>query len=474
MSKNQKNNQLKNQRRNSGIKICEAQDLNQPPVMHNYSVLDNEKGKGPMKIAQIDDQTQFDYGNQRKRTLTPSAMKNLAQLEELEVPQYYGMASSSIGKQNTHQENQNDKNTENPPNNSNPTMEDDTEEDFFVYNEEDKKIKNCMIGKFLSEKPLHKLSLNQALSNMWCNPKDLKVTELQQQFLQITMENTDDFKRIIKGSPWILRNSWLVVKEWEGNIKIEDMDFRFVPIWVQLWGLPLQIQTKDMGKKLGARIGRVEESEIYLYPEKARVVKIKVHIDTQKPLKAGIRIGNTVDGISWVDFRYEKLPLFCFQCGLIGHSEDYCKRKGMIEHPNGVNPLGPWLRSNQFGKRIMDPKDRRFSSNPQKSPSYGDISQVPKGLIKALEDLKLANNGGCNKAGAETRNNFENSDQANADQAIPTTGPDLNTLMGITSAPQKRRKVAAECPMKDINEGEAIETQENEEAGLAHKAGLGQ
>jgi hypothetical protein len=46
--------------------------------------------------------------------------------------------------------------------------------------------------------------------------------------------------------------------------------------------------------------------------------------------------------------------------------------------------------------------------------------------------------------------------------------------MGITSAPQKRRKVAAECPMKDINEGEAIETQENEEAGLAHKAGLGQ
>ncbi|PNX54704.1 hypothetical protein L195_g048325 [Trifolium pratense] len=114
-------------------------------------------------------------------------MKNQVHLEQLEVPQYHGMASSNHVNQSNHQENQHYNNMEN-------SSEDDTKE-FFVYDEEDKKIKNCMIGKFLSDKPLHKLPLNQALSNMWCNPKELKVTELQQQFLQITMENNDDFKR---------------------------------------------------------------------------------------------------------------------------------------------------------------------------------------------------------------------------------------------------------------------------------------
>ncbi|PNX54703.1 hypothetical protein L195_g048324, partial [Trifolium pratense] len=171
------------------------------------------------------------------------------------------------------------------------------------------------------------------------------------------------------------------------------------------------------------------------------VVKIKVHIDTQKPLKARIQIGNTSDGITWVDFRYEKLPLFCFQFCLIGHSEDYCKRKGLIEHLNEVNPLGPWLRSNQFGRRIMDPKDRRFSSNPQKSPSYGDLSPVPKGLIKALEDLKLAKNEAFNTAGAKSQhNNFEKSDQPNVELVIQTIDHDQATLMGSTSASQKEGK----------------------------------
>ncbi|MCI54323.1 hypothetical protein A2U01_0075573, partial [Trifolium medium] len=95
-------------------------------------------------------------------------------------------------------------------------------------------------------------------------------------------------------------------------------------------------------------------------------------------------------------------------------------------------------------------------------PSYGDLSPVPKGLIKALEDLKLAKNGACNKAGAETQNNnSENSDKANVELAIQTFGPDQATLMGSTGASQKRRKITADCPMEVIDKGEAVEKYNN-------------
>ncbi|MCI08787.1 hypothetical protein A2U01_0029868, partial [Trifolium medium] len=71
-------------------------------------------------------------------------------------------------------------------------------------------------------------------------------------------------------------------------------------------------------------------------------------------------------------------------------------------------------------------------------------------------------------------NKFEKSDQANAELVIQTIGPDQATLMGSTSASQKRRKITANCPMEVTDKGEAVENYKNEEAGLGRKAGLGQ
>jgi hypothetical protein len=102
------------------------------------------------------------------------------------------------------------------------------------------------------------------------------------------------------------------------------MDFKHVQVWIQLWGLPIHCKTTDMGKHLGSQLGKVEESALYDYPQKARIVKIKVKLNIEEPVRPGLFIGNTTDGITWVDFRYENLLMFCFTCGLVGHTEEKC------------------------------------------------------------------------------------------------------------------------------------------------------
>jgi hypothetical protein len=108
----------------------------------------------------------------------------------------------------------------------------------------------------------------------------------------------------------------------------------------------------------------VEDAALYDFPDKARIVKIRVQIDTNQPIRPGIFIGNTKDGIKWVDFRYENLPMFCFMCGHIGHNENNCSNQTTAMNHGSTNPRGPWLRSNSYGRRINDKRDYIFNSDP--------------------------------------------------------------------------------------------------------------
>lgn len=103
-------------------------------------------------------------------------------------------------------------------------------------------------------------------------------------------------------------------------------------------------------------------------------------------------LGNYNDGISWVDFRYENLPMFCFGCGMVGHNIDHC-RNPHLPFEGGTNPRGAWLRSRNYGRRIFERPEKTFSSNPLKSLSGGPFSPIPKGLLAQMEAMKISRQG---------------------------------------------------------------------------------
>lgn len=51
------------------------------------------------------------------------------------------------------------------------------------------------------------------------------------------MDEWKDVNRILLGNPWIFRNSWLVVKEWQRDHALTSTNFQTVPIWVQRSGV---------------------------------------------------------------------------------------------------------------------------------------------------------------------------------------------------------------------------------------------
>lgn len=278
--------------------------------------------------------------------------------------------------------------------------EDTAETDSFIYYDDSdiqerlEECQNSILGKIVSEKAIHRNSIQNALSNIWCNPKGFRVEHIGDKLFHFFMDEQEDMKRIIRGNPWFFRNSWLIVHPWRRDIDAQSLEFRHAPIWIQLWGLPTQCRTKQMGIKIGSSIGTVLASELYEYPNKKLIIKIKVNLAISKPIKAGIYIGSAKDGAHWIDFRYENLPQFCFACGLIGHTEANCKLHDTRTNAESRNKnvLGPWLRYNHFGRRIMDYKDRKFSSNPTKCKNYGHfMPPIPPKMLEEMAKMSMLN-----------------------------------------------------------------------------------
>jgi hypothetical protein len=119
---------------------------------------------------------------------------------------------------------------------------------------------------------------------------------------------------------------------------------------------------------------------------------MKLLFDISSPIRVGLYIGNDEDGINWVNFRYENLPMFCFRCGLVGHNEGNCTNVPSPSQAGGegyINPRGAWLRSKIYGRRLLDNKEKAFKSNPLKSLSGGQFSPIPKGLVDKMAKLNM-------------------------------------------------------------------------------------
>ena len=83
---------------------------------------------------------------------------------------------------------------------------------------------------------------------------------------------------------------------------------------------------EDIGKEIGSKIGNVlEVDKRAIQADQAKFLRIRVEMQLDKPLWRGRGyVKNDEGGRIWVDFRYERLPIFCYICGILGHDEKHC------------------------------------------------------------------------------------------------------------------------------------------------------
>lgn len=95
---------------------------------------------------------------------------------------------------------------------------------------------------------------------------------------------------------------------------------------MQVYDFPVGFNSEFILKSIGNYVGKYIQSDQKNFQSIWRqFLRIKVAINVLKPLKSQMRIKKTRGDWMWIKFKYERLPSFCFYCGIIGHSEKFCE-----------------------------------------------------------------------------------------------------------------------------------------------------
>ncbi|MBA0676917.1 hypothetical protein Goari_018356, partial [Gossypium aridum] len=129
-----------------------------------------------------------------------------------------------------------------------------------------------------------------------------------------TFDDEKDLELILAGRPWLFRQNLVIFKKLDKAMEISNLHLVEFPFWLKIGPCPLECENKDLTHAIGSTFEGIISSEI-----NGDFCRINVELDVQKPLLRGIFILAGMQGKSWVPFKYENLPRFCFGCGRMGH-----------------------------------------------------------------------------------------------------------------------------------------------------------
>ena len=192
--------------------------------------------------------------------------------------------------------------------------------------------KNCVLMKILTPRSISLDTLRKNLRMLWKTNKWVNFSELEAELFLVEFGDGKDKKKILDMCPWSFEKQLVLLQEFDGELIPKEVEIKWAPFWIQIFNLPLKSRTKETGWAIGSSLGTVLEVDV---PESGvnwgKFLRVRVQIDVTKRLIRGKRISIEGGESRWVQFKLERLPNFCYRCGLLSHALRDCLLPPVID-----------------------------------------------------------------------------------------------------------------------------------------------
>lgn len=225
------------------------------------------------------------------------------------------------------------------------------------------KLENAILCKVFSNKKINPDIFSSKMPKIW-NQEQTLISCVGFNIFLCKFRNAHIKCKILEGDPWFFDKAMILMEEPKGDSCGEEVKFRYVSFWTHFHKLPFACFTRKSVKEIGSLLGRVEQIDLEEESEQywRKTLRIKIQIEVSLPLKRGIFLSSGTGGADkWIKVTYEKLPDFCYGCGLLGHTIKEC-----------ASDYGSKEEELSYGRDLREPI-KLFSSNYTPTDRYDNF-----------------------------------------------------------------------------------------------------
>lgn len=244
---------------------------------------------------------------------------------------------------------------------------------------DDESFSRTLVGKLWTEGPFNIRAFKQTMIQAWRVRNPIEIQDLNKNLFLFKFTSKREAEQVWKSGPWSFDRNLLILNRISGNEQPSELAMDRASFWVRVYDLPLKLRSEGIAKKLGNSMGMFEEMDLKEINRMGKFLRLRASINLTKPLKRGSKLHFQGKDI-WVDYKYERLPNFCFACGRIGHQMRDCEEcedpdaDGFRELEEKDQAYGPWLRASPLPKVTYEPSKESSSSACSKNlfPSHSN------------------------------------------------------------------------------------------------------
>uniref|UniRef100_A0A803NJ55 Zinc knuckle CX2CX4HX4C domain-containing protein n=1 Tax=Cannabis sativa TaxID=3483 RepID=A0A803NJ55_CANSA len=136
----------------------------------------------------------------------------------------------------------------------------------------------------------------------------------------------EDCTFVMEKRPWLVNGVLLNLRPWPLEGELNVAEFEVARFWVQFHGLPMRRLSDDNTPIIAKKVGAFVKSDDKQKVEIVRRGFLKAWVDVwiSHPFSAGFSLKMVGKEDLLIQFKYEKLPYLCFNCGKLAHLDRIC------------------------------------------------------------------------------------------------------------------------------------------------------
>ncbi|KAL8520178.1 hypothetical protein ACS0TY_010918 [Phlomoides rotata] len=254
--------------------------------------------------------------------------------------------------------------------------------DLGIESENENSTK-CLIGTVFSQKQFNSFGFLEAMKRAMAPTRGFEAREIGNNLFSFQFNSEDDMRAVLAREPWHFDKSVVMLQELNRGSQPSTITLTHAAFWVRIYDLPMAARTPGSINLIAGKIGGMVEIDQSSIKGFGRSVRVKIKIDLTKPLLKGIHLEIQRGRKLWIDFKYERLPSFCYICGSLGHMRRECHLldgSKIIENlPDTKLPFGDWLRDSPGKKATVS-----MEVNPPKRESTSIRRQLFEKFVESV------------------------------------------------------------------------------------------